>query len=155
MIFYLKCAAYKSTYLLTYLLTVPSERLFSSTGFSLHQTIIKLWSTPTAAIVCCQSVQRCCYSWSTTWTFKQLQYDNAELTLTLWFSPTSNSYEWYLVFMLLFLLFSWYWWVQVHWYVIIIQYWIDSEPQNCINWSALDQTNPLFPGSFEHYFELH
>ena len=38
-----------------------------------------------------------------------------------------------------------------YWNVIIIWYWIGTEPQNCINWSVLDQTDPLFPGSFEHY----
>jgi len=38
--------------------------------------------------------------------------------------------------------------------VIIIRYWIGTEPQNCINWSVLNRTNPLFPGSFEHYHLL-
>jgi len=38
----------------------------------------------------------------------------------------------------------------MHWYVIIIRYWIGSEPQNCINWSVLDRTDLLFAGSFEH-----
>jgi len=38
-----------------------------------------------------------------------------------------------------------------YWNVIIIRYWINTEPQNCINWSVLDRTDPLFPGSFEHY----
>ena len=34
------------------------------------------------------------------------------------------------------------------WCVIIIRYWIGTEPQNCINWSVLDRTDPLFPRSF-------
>jgi len=42
-----------------------------------------------------------------------------------------------------------------YWNVIIIRYWIGTEPQNCINWSVLDRTDPLFPGSFEHYCKLH
>ena len=41
-----------------------------------------------------------------------------------------------------------------YWNAIIFRYWIGTEPQNCINWSVLDRTNPLFPGSFEHFFLL-
>jgi len=39
----------------------------------------------------------------------------------------------------------------VHLYVIIIRYWIGSEPQNCINWSVLDRTDLLISGLYEHY----